>query len=976
MVDRSSFVVVANRLPVDEVTTDTPEAASPAPAIRAADGGAAPAGWSPRCTRCSSSTTAPGSAGPARPAPAPEPFELDGIQLHPVPLSAEELERYYEGQSNATIWPLYHDAVETAGLPPALARGLPGGQPALRRGRRRGRRARARPSGCRTTSCSWCRRCCASCAPTCGSASSCTSRSRRSSCSCSCRSAPRSCAGCSAPTWSASSSRWPRRTSSGWPGTCSACAVRRATSIEVDGRKVQGRRVPDLHRHRARWSGWPPTRRVQARAEQIRAELGDPKTVILGVDRLDYTKGIEHRLKAFRELLADGRLTVPDTVMVQVATPSRERVEHYQALRVKVEREVGRINGEFGRVGVPAVHYLHQSYSRSELAALYCAADVMVVTPLRDGMNLVAKEYVAARADHGGALVLSEFAGAAAELRQAFLCNPHDLDGVKDALLRAVTSTEHEARRRMQRHAAAPAPPRRRRTGPRTFLTALGDPRHHGAPGMTDRSSTATAFDPELRAAIGAVARVPQLLVACDYDGTLAPIVDDPTHGRAAAGGGRRVCVAGRAAADHRRGGLRPGAARPGRAVPAAQRGASGRQPRLRVRRRLRRAARARAGRAAQPAAGRAASDRRASTRASGWRASRPASPCTPAAPTRTSPTRCIDAVRPARHWPGVHVTTGKEVIELSVLATHKGTAIDELRTPGVGRARCCSSATTSPTRTRSRSCTARTSASRSGPGETGRALPGRTTRCRRCGCWRCCWRPGGTGCSASGRCRSSGTRCSPTAGPSRCSPRTPGSAGCATRGRTPRRSSPTCSAARPAGHFTVAPAARRPSRSGQRYRPGTMTVETRWSGLTVTDWLDGDQPRCAALDPAADRSVPVGRVRAPARVRPGAGAAAAARRRAAGARLQRADRAVRPRRRVGRRRRRRARHRPRRRSTSPRPAARSLLELRLRSARPDRRTRCRRPSGWTQAEQPWREWAGIADAARRSTASWCCAAR
>ena len=93
--------------------------------------------------------------------------------------------------------------------------------------------------------------------------------------------------------------------------------------------------------------------------------------------------------------------------MVQVATPSRERVEHYQALRVKVEREVGRINGEFGRVGVPAVHYLHQSYSRSELAALYCAADVMMVTPLRDGMNLVAKEYVAARADSGGALVLS-----------------------------------------------------------------------------------------------------------------------------------------------------------------------------------------------------------------------------------------------------------------------------------------------------------------------------------------------------------------------------------------------------------------------------------------------------------------------------------------------------------------------------------------------------------------------------------------
>src|ERR1044071_7867301 len=98
--------------------------------------------------------------------------------------------------------------------------------------------------------------------------------------------------------------------------------------------------------------------------------------------------------------------------MVQIATPSRERVEQYQALRVDVEREVGRINGDYGRVGVPAVHYLHQSYSRSELVALFCAADVMMVTPLRDGMNLVAKEYVAARVDLGGVLVLSEFAGA------------------------------------------------------------------------------------------------------------------------------------------------------------------------------------------------------------------------------------------------------------------------------------------------------------------------------------------------------------------------------------------------------------------------------------------------------------------------------------------------------------------------------------------------------------------------------------
>jgi trehalose 6-phosphate synthase len=225
-------------------------------------------------------------------------------------------------------------------------------------------------------------------------------------------------------------------------------------TIDVDGRPVKAGAYP-ISIDVAEMEKMAADPSVQARAKQIRAELGDPKTIILGVDRLDYTKGIELRLKAFRELLSDGKLTVPEAVMVQVATPSRERVEHYQTLRVKVEREVGRINGEFGRVGVPAVHYLHQSYSRNELAALYCAADVMMVTPLRDGMNLVAKEYVASRADTGGSLVLSEFAGAATELRQAFLCNPHDPDGVKDALLRAVHVDDTEAKRRMrlmQRH--------------------------------------------------------------------------------------------------------------------------------------------------------------------------------------------------------------------------------------------------------------------------------------------------------------------------------------------------------------------------------------------------------------------------------------------------------------------------------------------------------------------------------------------
>jgi trehalose 6-phosphate synthase len=191
-------------------------------------------------------------------------------------------------------------------------------------------------------------------------------------------------------------------------------------------------------------------RDVRRRAEEIRAELGNPRKVLLGVDRLDYTKGIDVRLKAFSELLAEDRVKRDDTVLVQLATPSRERVESYQQLRNDIEREVGHINGEYGEVGHPVVHYLHRPVPRTELIAFFVAADVMLVTPLRDGMNLVAKEYVACRSDLGGALVLSEFTGAAAELRQAYQVNPHDLEGVKDMIEAALSQSVEEGRRRMR----------------------------------------------------------------------------------------------------------------------------------------------------------------------------------------------------------------------------------------------------------------------------------------------------------------------------------------------------------------------------------------------------------------------------------------------------------------------------------------------------------------------------------------------
>ena len=176
-----------------------------------------------------------------------------------------------------------------------------------------------------------------------------------------------------------------------------------------------------------------------------------PEVVLLGVDRLDYTKGIQQRIAALAELYRDGVLHAGRDVIVQIAVPSRESDPHYERERRLLEQSVSEVNGENGQVGRPVVHYLHQNMPFEELVALYLAADVMLVTPFRDGMNLVAKEYVACRADLTGRLVLSEFAGAATELRAAFLVNPHDLDGLKESITQALTTDEKSARRRMAR---------------------------------------------------------------------------------------------------------------------------------------------------------------------------------------------------------------------------------------------------------------------------------------------------------------------------------------------------------------------------------------------------------------------------------------------------------------------------------------------------------------------------------------------
>ena len=189
---------------------------------------------------------------------------------------------------------------------------------------------------------------------------------------------------------------------------------------------------------------------VRTAAAKLRRKLGEGRKIILGVDRLDYTKGIDIRLRAFRELLARGDAALEDCVLIQAVVPSRERVATYIDLKKRVEMLVGRINGEFSEFGVVAVHYVHRVVPLQELVALYVAANVMLVTPFRDGMNLVAKEFVATRPDNTGVLVLSEFTGAAGELTQALLVNPHDLDGLSLSLSRALQMRRLEMVRRMR----------------------------------------------------------------------------------------------------------------------------------------------------------------------------------------------------------------------------------------------------------------------------------------------------------------------------------------------------------------------------------------------------------------------------------------------------------------------------------------------------------------------------------------------
>lgn len=190
---------------------------------------------------------------------------------------------------------------------------------------------------------------------------------------------------------------------------------------------------------------------VTERVEEIRRDLPD-RRFILGVDRLDYTKGIPYRLEAFHHAVKRHPELRRRVSLVQVVVPSREDIPEYNELKEEIERLVGRINGEWTESGWVPIHYIYRNLPRLELLARYRSSEVALVTPLKDGMNLVAKEFCASHVDRAATLILSEFAGAADQLQDgALLVNPYDIEGMADAIHRAFTIPEEERSDRMRR---------------------------------------------------------------------------------------------------------------------------------------------------------------------------------------------------------------------------------------------------------------------------------------------------------------------------------------------------------------------------------------------------------------------------------------------------------------------------------------------------------------------------------------------
>jgi trehalose 6-phosphate synthase/phosphatase len=293
--------------------------------------------------------------------------------------------------------------------------------------------------------------------------------------------------------------------------------------IEVDGRSVRLGVFPmgidtEAFQHLSESS------EVLLELERLRSSHRADK-LLLGVDRLDYTKGLPRKMLAIERLLERSPRFRGKVRLVQIAVPSRERVDAYKALRREVEELVGHVNGAYSTLGGVPIHYLYRSVTEVELVAGYRAADAMIVTPLRDGMNLVAKEFLASRIDGDGVLVLSELAGAASELGEAITVNPYDVEALAEAFERALTMEEAERRARMailrQKVLSRPV-----QLWAETFLATL-DEAPPDALAMP-KTSGAELVETLVRALVA----TKRLVFALDYDGTLVPLERSPELAR------------------------------------------------------------------------------------------------------------------------------------------------------------------------------------------------------------------------------------------------------------------------------------------------------------------------------------------------------------------------------------------------------------------------------------------------------------
>ncbi len=300
-------------------------------------------------------------------------------------------------------------------------------------------------------------------------------------------------------------------------------AVESDGPLEYEGRKVRIGAFP-IGIDARDFAERAVTPRVRGQSELLRPAEG--VRLIAGVDRLDYTKGVPRRLLAFRRLLERHPEHIGKVRFIQVVVPSRTGVGEYRSLRHELDALVGQINGTFGTPAWTPVTYQYRSIPPDELSALYAAADVMFVTPLRDGMNLVAKEFVASRVDDAGVLVLSEFAGVAEEMPEALIVNPYDIDRTSEALEEALSMPRSEQAVRMKALRKRVFDGSAERWS-RAFLASLRQDR--SAPGASGPPLTPPG---EVRKLADRIRRAERRVLLLDYDGTLAPYTSNPAQAR------------------------------------------------------------------------------------------------------------------------------------------------------------------------------------------------------------------------------------------------------------------------------------------------------------------------------------------------------------------------------------------------------------------------------------------------------------